>query len=790
MVMMEVDCRRKGQAVAMEVEGGRQAQSSASRSPLFVGPLVIKEVSDVTPKLIKHVEGKGKSIAEEVGNATPRSVKTSVILSDLAALSSGMKFFVNQSGVKKASNGVKMFDGMPSTTIVMGNVNPWSNKPYIKLDSKEEEVVLSEDGKAVMLNEELELLNSKKLLNSLVIKVIVEQEVRYYMDAGISDIEEMEHNVVAEEHSRPLDKSRNSSDKKLGDNVIVTNIRRSKEESCIESIDRNNSGGEITKEAGNGGELNKMKLVKELRSLGPIKNAPRARNMDWGDGLSGGIMVLWRSDMAYCIVLKMTDQCVIRDLTVFNKGMWMVATVYGSKEVVKRRSLWGCIQKVASRKVPLIVGGDFNCILSQDDKRGGRKFVFSQGPKEMVEFMNGNDLHELAEVRHLARVASGHYPIVLRIFDSSFKVKDFSSLRMYGYLLEVQCTLLLNFGGRDFMAKVKEFSVKKEKLKEEIFNLQEEEANVGWLSEDKLWELRSKVKELNLTIGCLNTWWKQRAKVRWYEEGDANTKFFHSFANARRSENWISQVKKTNGSLPNSQRKWRKFSSEEQVAFVKGRCIVEHLLLAQEVSNKMRVSKAVDGMVAIKLDMEQAYDSMCWKTLYKMMGILGFPDRFWKFVMECILEPRVSISINGGFSKWIVGKSGFCQGKELGIRMAPNVQKVSHLLYADDVFLFSYAKLKSIKKVKNIICDYCAWTGQRLNPQKLAMIIGKTVDRRRRKKIARIMGIKQVEEMEYLGTKFSLRRLMKADFQILLDKSMKILNAWGNRYISLVGRLV
>ncbi|KAI0503873.1 hypothetical protein KFK09_014816 [Dendrobium nobile] len=168
-------------------------------------------------------------------------------------------------------------------------------------------------------------------------------------------------------------------------------------------------------------------------------------------------------------------------------------------------------------------------------------------------------------------------------------------------------------------------------------------------------------------------------------------------------------------------------------------------------------------MVAIKLDIEQAYDSMCWNTLNEKMVLLCFPEKYINLVMECIVEPRFSILINGRFSKWIVVKSGFHQGKDLCIRIAPKVQKITHLLYEDDVLLFFDAKLKSIKKLKSILCDYCGWTGQRLNPQKSAMIFGKTVERRRKKRIAKIMGIKTVEEMEYLGTKISLRRLRKTD---------------------------
>ncbi|XP_020705070.1 uncharacterized protein LOC110115986 [Dendrobium catenatum] len=176
-------------------------------------------------------------------------------------------------------------------------------------------------------------------------------------------------------------------------------------------------------------------------------------------GLSGGIMILWRADVACFSVLKEDDQCIIGDLNIFDKGEWMIATVYGNKDVMKRRELWSNLDEMSNRKLPFIVGGDFNCILSQDDKRGGRKFAFSQGPKEMADFLNMNDLHDVgfvgqkytwcnnksggdhilerldrcflnyiainminnAVVRHLARVVSDHCPIVLKILDNPFQ---------------------------------------------------------------------------------------------------------------------------------------------------------------------------------------------------------------------------------------------------------------------------------------------------------------------------------------------------------------------------------
>ncbi|KAI0513466.1 hypothetical protein KFK09_009488 [Dendrobium nobile] len=354
--------------------------------------------------------------------------------------------------------------------------------------------------------------------------------------------------------------------------------------------------------------------------------------------------------------------------------------------------------------------------LSGDEERGGRKLLFSQGPIEMVDFKNENDLHD---------------------------VKD------------------LHFWGK---AKAKEFTSEKDKLKEEIFDLQDEEANGGWLCGEKLLKLRTKVRDLNVALSWLNTWWKQRAKVRWYEEGDANTKFFHSYASSRRSGNRITQVKNGSRKLTEDPKeiqevfyryfleKWKQRNCLEdnwpapynslddddrrrlsaEVSDPKITEMIKSLgnnrapgvdgisysffkaywnIVISDVCNAVKyffaigrmckdwkLSKAADGMVAIKLDMEQAYDSMSWKMLHRMMVILGFPKQFMDLVMECIMEPRYAISINGGLSNWIEGKNGLHQGKDLSIKIAPNSPRISHLLYVDDVLLFSDAKIKSIKK--------------------------------------------------------------------------------------------
>ncbi|PKU82102.1 Putative ribonuclease H protein [Dendrobium catenatum] len=256
-----------------------------------------------------------------------------------------------------------------------------------------------------------------------------------------------------------------------------------------------------------------------------------------------------------------------------------------------------------------------------------------------------------------------------------------------------------------------------------------------------------------------------------------------------------------------------KIISTDQAAFVRGRSLSDHVLLAQEVFNKFRFSKARSGMFSIKLDMEQAYDSMGWQTLRQALTHFNFPSKFLELVLQCVLNPKFSILIYGKRTGWIEGRCGFRQGCPLspilfilcsqilsdallarksgmGISISPMAPRVSHLLYADDILIFAEAKFKEVKELKGIISNYCKWIGQRVNNCKSMIMFGRFTKRSIQKKIVKKLKFKVVKEINYLGVKMTLRRLIASDFQVLLEAATNRLNTWGKKCISLDGKLV
>ncbi|XP_020681098.1 uncharacterized protein LOC110098580 [Dendrobium catenatum] len=324
-------------------------------------------------------------------------------------------------------------------------------------------------------------------------------------------------------------------------------------------------------------------------------------------GLSGGLMVLWRKDIAAFSIIETSSQMIVGKMEVLREGSWIVASVYGSTDAQERKILWDGLERHCSGDLLMVVGGDFNCVLSQAEKRGGKNFSMNQGSKDLNSFMINNDLHEvrsmgprftwcnnksgsarilekldiclinftalniihLALVKHLPRIASDHCPILLKIFKPfEFYNRDIryeevwasyhgaaalvKKIWMKNCMGDPASSLNLKFNRTlrtlFFWSKVKfkNLNLLQNKLKNDILEIQLEESE-GWISFDRLQLLRFKINEINITLARLNTWWKQRDKENWMDEADCNSSFFHAFANVRRNNNYISHIMTIDG---------------------------------------------------------------------------------------------------------------------------------------------------------------------------------------------------------------------------------------------------
>nr|GMD52524.1 ribonuclease H [Ipomoea batatas] len=90
-----------------------------------------------------------------------------------------------------------------------------------------------------------------------------------------------------------------------------------------------------------------------------------------------------------------------------------------------------------------------------------------------------------------------------------------------------------------------------------------------------------------------------------------------------------------------------KIVSPFQSSFVPGRQITDNVFIYQEVMHTMRKKRGPHGIMAIKLDLEKAYDRLSWTFIRSTLHELGFTNSWVNLIMQCVETPRMSIIWNG-----------------------------------------------------------------------------------------------------------------------------------------------
>jgi hypothetical protein len=158
--------------------------------------------------------------------------------------------------------------------------------------------------------------------------------------------------------------------------------------------------------------------------------------------------------------------------------------------------------------------------------------------------------------------------------------------------------------------------------------------------------------------------------------------------------------------------------SKPQNAFVKGRQILDSVLIANECLDSRL--KSEEPGVLCKLDMEKAYDHIDWNFLLYLLRRCGFRERWCSWIKYCISSTHFSVLINSVPFGFFGSSLGVRQGDPLSLflfvlvmeafsRMLgtftskrlisgfsmgscePDRVNLSHLLFADDTLVFCRA---------------------------------------------------------------------------------------------------
>ncbi|GAA0157327.1 hypothetical protein LIER_38438 [Lithospermum erythrorhizon] len=222
-----------------------------------------------------------------------------------------------------------------------------------------------------------------------------------------------------------------------------------------------------------------------------------------------------------------------------------------------------------------------------------------------------------------------------------------------------------------------------------------------------------------------------------------------------------------------------------------------------------------DGIpkMAIKVDLQKAYDMVEWESLWMVMEAMAFPGRFIFLLQQCVQTARFSVNVNGALKGWFGSTTGVRQGDPISsylfllvfevfnylMKVASQdagfsfhhfcqAQQITHICFADDMVIVISPTQQSIEIVQHCLEVFGEITGLKLNCAKSKIYFG-SVSRLERE---RICGLLRMEEgslsMKYLGIPLTSGHLTCEDYKGLTDRICSKINSWQGRQLSFGGR--
>ena len=103
--------------------------------------------------------------------------------------------------------------------------------------------------------------------------------------------------------------------------------------------------------------------------------------------------------------------------------------------------------------------------------------------------------------------------------------------------------------------------------------------------------------------------------------------------------------------------------NDHQNAFIKGRKILDNILIANEAINFIRKRKGKRYL--FKLDFHKDFDFFLWEYINEVMASMGFGNRWRGWIMQCISIAKMSVLVNGSSTEEFNLERGLRQGDPL-----------------------------------------------------------------------------------------------------------------------------
>ncbi|GJY24381.1 RNA-directed DNA polymerase, eukaryota, reverse transcriptase zinc-binding domain protein [Tanacetum coccineum] len=225
-----------------------------------------------------------------------------------------------------------------------------------------------------------------------------------------------------------------------------------------------------------------------------------------------------------------------------------------------------------------------------------------------------------------------------------------------------------------------------------------------------------------------------------------------------------------------------------------------NILLAQELLKGYNRKNGA-RRVALKIDIQKAYDTVNWDFLEECLHMFQFPNKMIEWIMVWFgyfkggrglrqgdpISPYIFTLVMEVFS--LILKQQIKEEGKFKYHWGCKDLKISHLCFADDLLVLCYGNLKSVQVIKKAMDLFSAVTGLNPNIGKSTVFFG-NVQNNVKQEILSILPF-QVGSLpvSYLGVPLITKQLSYTDCKCLIDRVQAKVTNWLNKMLSYAGRL-
>lgn len=215
--------------------------------------------------------------------------------------------------------------------------------------------------------------------------------------------------------------------------------------------------------------------------------------------------------------------------------------------------------------------------------------------------------------------------------------------------------------------------------------------------------------------------------------------------------------------------------------------------------------------MALKLDMSKAYDRIEWKFLHDILHKMGFNSWWIHLILQYVSTGNYTI-VHGEFDIGPIKPSrGLRQGDPLSpylfiicseglsamikqyetnkwlheIKICRRAPIISHMLFADDSYLYCKADSNEASRVIELLGSYEKASGQRINRGKSTVFYSANVMQYNKDSLYQILQIPEADvNARYLGLLNIFGRNKAVIFSYLKDRVTTCIQKWNEKCIS------